>query len=347
MGMLKIDGSMGHGQVVRTAVSLSALTLEPVTVYNIRKDRPNPGLAAQHKTGIEVLADFCDAEVDGLEIGSTEVKFNPSKIDVPDKKKIDIGTSGSISLLLQTLTPICLFAGKQIELDITGGTSGLGAPTIEYLNYVTFMNLKMMGIPHPGMILKKQGFYPKGGGNVIVRFYPIEKIKSIAVFERGSILSFSGKSVVGSLPEHIADRQSQSAKEYLENVGILEEKEYNIEKSVVDTDSPGTSITVCANCQNGVLGADNLGERGVPAEDVGRIAAEELHESLKTDAPFDKHMGDQIIPFLGLAKGNSIVNVDKITDHCKTNIKVVEKILGSKFETDGNEISCDGIGFEL
>lgn len=88
--IIEIDGSIGYGQVVRTAVALSALTLKPIRIFNIRKGRPKPGLAAQHLMGVKVAAEFCDADVSGLSIGSTEIEFAPKKNNVPLNKKIDI-----------------------------------------------------------------------------------------------------------------------------------------------------------------------------------------------------------------------------------------------------------------
>ena len=52
--MIEIDGSFGEGggQIVRTAVALSAVTGEPVRITRIREGRKNPGLSPQHVTAI-------------------------------------------------------------------------------------------------------------------------------------------------------------------------------------------------------------------------------------------------------------------------------------------------------
>jgi len=51
--MIEIDGSYGEGggQIVRTAVALSAVTGMPVCIRRIRQGRPKPGLALQHGSG--------------------------------------------------------------------------------------------------------------------------------------------------------------------------------------------------------------------------------------------------------------------------------------------------------
>lgn len=342
-GFVEIDGSIGYGQVVRTAVALSALTLRPIRIFNIRKGRPKPGLMAQHLTGIKIAAEFCSADISGLSIGSMEINFKPKKISAPSQKKIDIGTAGSIGLLLQTLAPLCMFAEKEIELDIIGGTAGLGAPPIEYLKYVTFPILSKLGVPQPDIEVIKQGFYPRGGGRVKIKFYPTKQLKAIKLTECGDVKSIRGISIAGKLPEHVAERQAKAAEEYLKQKGF----DVKIERQTVQTMSAGTSITLWAECEHTILGANNIGKLKVPAETIGKRAAKELMESIKSNSALDKYMADQIIPFIALAEGTSKITVEKITEHCKTNIRVVEKLLPVKFETYGNTISVGGVGTRL
>lgn len=338
--MITIDGSTGGGQILRTAVALSALTLKPIKVVNIRSSRPRPGLMPQHLTGIKVAAEYCKAEVVGGQYSSMEVEFIPTKLDVKDKV-IDIGTSGSIGLLLQTLTPLLVLSNKRVRLEIIGGTSGLGSPTIEYSKYVTFPVLNRMGVYLPEIKILRQGFYPKGGGRVEINFEP-SKIFRIQMMDAGEIKSIKGFSIAGSLPESIAARQANAARNVLGKF-----KDVSIESSAVETFSQGTSITLYAECENSVLGSSALGERGLRAEDVGSMAAQGLLESINSKTALDKHMTDQIIPFMALADGKSTIKVEEITNHCKTNISVCEKILGCKFSVDESNriIEVNGIKF--
>lgn len=329
--MILIDGSIGYGQVLRTAIGLSALALEPVRIINIRKNRPKPGLMAQHLTGIQVAAAFTDADVKGLKLHSTEIEFVPKKHMIRDKK-IDIGTAGSIGLLLQTLTPLLIFADHDVTLDIFGGTAGLGSPTMQYIQHVTFPVLNKLGVNVPEIEIIREGFYPKGQGHVHITFHPTKKLDSIKLTERGKIKSIKGISVSSYiLPEDIATRQAFGAKKiFIEN----NFPDAQIEKQITNSASPGTSITLWADCENTIIGSDVLGEKGKPAEKVGREAAGEMIKSLKSNAPLDKHMSDQIIPFIALAKGSSEIMIEEFTEHCRSNIMATEKILGMKFDLD-------------
>jgi RNA 3'-terminal phosphate cyclase (ATP) len=342
--MIEIDGSIGYGQVLRTTIALSALTLKPVNIFNIRKGRPRPGLMLQHLTGVKIAGEFCNAEIKGLKYGSTEVEFSPRSFNIRDRK-IDIGTAGSIGLLLQTLTPLLIFADKPVSLEIVGGTAGLGAPTIEYLKHVTFLVLSKLGLRQPEIEIIKQGFYPRGGGKIKIKFEPTDELNSVQLMEIGKVKSIKGISIAGKLPKHIADRQTNSAQKILSDYGF---QNIEIESKIVDTFSPGTSITLWADCENSIIGADNIGKRGVPAEKIGQKAALDLINSLESKAALDKYMADQILLFLALAKSNSRIIVEDITQHCLTNIKVCEDLLEVEFEIDkeNKEIKTKGIGYK-
>jgi len=340
--MIEIDGSMGYGQLLRTSISLSCLTLKPVKIFNIRKGRPKPGLMPQHLTGVKVAGEFCNAEIKGLKLYSTEVEFSPKSFNVYDRK-IDVGTAGQISLLLQTLTPLLIFSDKEVNLEIIGGTAGLGAPTIQFLQHVTFPLLSKLGVREPEIEVIKEGFYPRGGGIVKIKFFPVKKLKALSLTQRGEVKKIKGISVAGSLPKSVAERQATSAKEILEEKGY----EVEIESKALNTFSPGTSITLWAECENSVLGADNIGKKGTPAERIGEECAKELIKSIESEAALDKFMADQILPFIALAEGRSRIKVEEITEHCATNMKVCEMMLGVKFLVEEKEkvIEVEGIGF--
>ncbi|RLA97615.1 MAG: RNA 3'-phosphate cyclase, partial [Deltaproteobacteria bacterium] len=59
--MVGLDGSYGEGggQIVRTAVGLSAYLGVPCRNRNIRKGRSSPGLRPQHVAGIRALLELC------------------------------------------------------------------------------------------------------------------------------------------------------------------------------------------------------------------------------------------------------------------------------------------------
>ena len=80
--MIAIDGSIleGGGQVIRIAMSLSALLTKPIQITNIRSGRSRPGLKAQHVIGLQLIRDITSGELSGDRIDSTSITFKPNKI---------------------------------------------------------------------------------------------------------------------------------------------------------------------------------------------------------------------------------------------------------------------------
>src|SRR3989338_7934417 len=140
MFMIKLDGSYGEGggQITRTALALSALTGRPFEVDNIRKGRCDSGLKAQHLYCIKSLEELCNAKTNEIKLGSEYLRFIPGEFKAKNLE-IEIGTAGSITLLLQAVLLPCLF--HKVKLTIIGGTDGKWAMPYDYFNEVFFRRL--------------------------------------------------------------------------------------------------------------------------------------------------------------------------------------------------------------
>jgi RNA 3'-phosphate cyclase len=337
--MIEIDGAIGEagGQILRTACALSAVTKKPCHIFNIRKSRPKPGLATQHLLGIQTLAQLCSGKLEGDSLGSEEIKFYPGQINqsrAPINVKIE--TAGSITLVLQTLIPPTLFTPEPLKITFYGGaTDTFFSPTIDHFQYIFLKILEKMGGKVEINILKR-GYYPEGGAQVEVIIFP-SKLKTLNLTERGKlqkILVISGASE--SLEnKKVAERQLAGVREVLGKLKLPTEEKVEYYKS----QCPGSQICLAALFEKTVMGTDNLGKLGKRAEDVGKEAALELLKEEKSQACLDKHSADQILPYLALASRKSQVAVSEVTNHCKTNIWVIEKFLEGKFEIKGNLIA--------
>jgi RNA 3'-terminal phosphate cyclase (ATP) len=202
-----IDGSRGEGggQIVRSSLTLSILTGKPVTIDNMRARRDKTGLMKQHLTAVQAAAAICGAEVTGAAIGSSTLQFRPGRVK-PGQYRFDVGSAGSTTLVLQTVLPPRLVADSKSELILEGGTHNPGAPIFEFLKRAYLPLIHRMG-PRVDAALERYGFYPAGGGRIIVTIESAPILQGFDLVERGTTLETTVQAIVANLPQHIATRE--------------------------------------------------------------------------------------------------------------------------------------------
>ena len=331
--MIEVDGSQksGSGTILRLSVALAAILNQPLHIHNIRRSRPQPGLRPQHLEAVLTAAKLCDAELEGAKRGSRELWFKPKEIR-GGEFGAEIGTAGSIPMLLMTVLPVCAFAEDTVRLRIlNGGTDVWHSPTINYLRYVFLPTLKRMGL-NSELTIHRYGYYPKGMGEVTITVEPCKSLRPLRLENFGEVTAIKGVSVCTFLAERrVAERQAKAAN------NCLEEKGYTAEIQVVnDRSNPlqkGSSLVLWAETDAGaILGADAIGELRKPSEKVGREAAEKLCMGISAKATVDVHLADMLIPYAALAEGRSAYLTRTLSEHLKTNIWLAEKLLKAKFD---------------
>ncbi len=327
--MIHIDGSHGEGggQVLRTSVSMAAVTGQPVRISNIRSKRKNPGLAPSHMTAIEAVAKLADADVDGLYPGSREVTFEPRDV-VGGSYEFDVGTAGSISLVLQSCLVPAVISKSRVMLTIKGGTDVNWSPPVDYMTMVHLPVLSRFGAACE-LEARARGFYPEGGGEVSLTMTPVPGLSGIQLTPPGRVVEIEGVCYVQNLPADVARRMEQAAAKTL-----CEHHKVSIRLDVTRGPSTGAGIVLAAICENAVLGASALGARHVRAETLGENCVLDLLETMETGASVDEHMLDQILPYMALARGRSEVLAEEMTMHARTNMWVIEQFLGPRFAVE-------------
>ncbi len=323
--MIEIDGSLGEGggQIVRTAVALSAVTGRPVRIKNIRQGRPKPGLAPQHAQAILALARICNARTSGAHPGSPEIAFEPGLVR-GGRYKIEIGTAGSVTLLLQCLLPALLKADSPVSLEVHGGTDVQWSPSVDYFQHVFLPALQDFGT-RISLKLVQRGYYPRGQGQVLLQVEPTALKPAHLKAQAAPVRGISHSS---NLPEHVARRQAEAASLALQQAG----HESGIAVESLAVPSTGSGITLWS----GHKGASALGKRGLLAEIVGRMAADEMVSELGFGAAVDIHLADQLIPYLALAGGS--YSTREISMHTRTNIWTAGHFLERKISILKQEI---------
>ena len=329
--MIEIDGAHGEGggQLVRNAAALAAVTGKPVRVTNIRAKRPNPGLAAQHVVALKAVSAVANAQIEGLQLGSRQIVVRPGTL-AGGKHRFDVGTAGSVTLVLQACLPPALLAPAPTELYLIGGTDVKWSPPLDYFRFVFLPLLERMG-GHVEVEVLKRGYYPRGGGEIRVKVTPTSGLRPLAVEPPGVLRRVRGIAHAANLPEHVPQRMKQSAARRF--VAIAEAK---IQEQVLGAEAgvgPGGALVLWTEHENTVLGASALAERGTPAEDVGQSAADELVSDLKAHASLDVHASDQVLIYGALARGESRFSAREVTGHALTTMWLLEAFLAVKFET--------------
>jgi RNA 3'-terminal phosphate cyclase (ATP) len=333
--LFEIDGSQksGSGTILRLSVALAATIGQPLHIYNIRQNRPRPGLKAQHLEAVLTAAKLCNAEVKGATLNSRELWFRPREVRSGDFEA-EIGTAGSISVLLITVLPICALARDTVRLHVTkGGTDVSHSPTINYMRNVFLTVLKQMGLD-ASITVHKYGYYPKGMGEITMTVKPSHTLQPIRLEDFGKIKSVNGVSVCTFLAERkVAERQAKAASEYLSEKGYAADI-----KIVNDRSNPlqkGSSIVLWTETDTGaILGADAIGELRKTSEAVGREAAERLYTELSAMPTVDAHLADLVIPYVALAEGTSAFLTRTVSDHLEANVWLAEKMLGVRFNVE-------------
>ncbi len=345
-----LDGSHGEGggQILRTGLALCALTGRPLEMVRIREGRRNPGLAAQHLTGVRAVAEITGGSVEGAEMGSRELRFVPGLIRGGDYR-FDVSeaqaSAGSVGLLFQAVAPVLAFAPVPSRLTLKGGTHVKWAPPIHFLEGVLLPALSKTGLE--GTVhTETWGWYPEGGGTARARVQPVNGLRSLILTERPELDRVDLLSVVSNLPVQIAQRQQDRARKRLEDAGIP----LRIETAKVPSPGKGTFVFLLAHYRDIRAGFGSLGELGKPAETVADEAVEAFLAHHQTGRPVDPHLADQILPFLALAEGQSTIATSEITQHLATVAEVAGEITGAKIEIEGEigapgSVTVEGIGF--
>ncbi|MHC5609676.1 MAG: RNA 3'-terminal phosphate cyclase [Nostoc sp.] len=326
--MIEIDGSYGEGggQVLRTSLSLAAITGEPIRISGIRAGRKKPGLAAQHLTAVRAAARICNAQLRGDGLGSMLLEFIPGSavqagIYTFDVSKAQVGGSaGAIALVLQTiLLPLALASGNS-QVTLKGGTHVNFSPTVTYIEQVYLPILQRMGVKAQ-VKLGAWGWFPQGGGEVELQVSGGSQLGGINLLERGELEQVRGLAVVTELPSHIPQRMANRAENLLRKAHLKVAIQTLRERGV----APGAGIFLTAEYQNSLTGFGGFGRLRLSAETVAEIACQQLLEFHHTGAAIDEHLADQLLLPAALASQESQYSAAEVSRHLTTNAAVIEQ----------------------
>jgi RNA 3'-terminal phosphate cyclase (GTP) len=328
---VELDGreEEGGGSILRHALGFSVLTGRPFRIGHIRAHRPQPGLRPQHLHSVRAAARLCGAQVRGDRVGSTELEFEPGPIR-PGDYEIDIGTAGSVTLLLQAVLLPVVMGSAETRWVVRGGTDVPWSIPVDYFGAVLLFHLQRWA--RLSFRLLRRGYYPAGGGRVELWARPHgTPPEPLRLDGSGRLVRIEGVAHAShSLRSaRVVERLREAA---VNALGCPPDVPVSVRGDYSETASPGAGIVLWAVLQDGAdpaveyrLGASALGERGVPAETVGVQAARQLMEELEAGACVDRHLADQLVPFLAWAGGRLRTSV--LTPHTRASLYVARQFL--------------------
>jgi RNA 3'-terminal phosphate cyclase (ATP) len=335
-GPVQLDGSEGEGggQILRSALSLSLITGRPFQITRLRERREPPGLRPQHLACVRGAEALSSSTSEGAALGASELSFTPGPVRAGDYL-LEVGTAGSTPLLLQCLFfPLALAGGGRLTLR--GGTHLPHSPSYHYLANVWLPVMHAYGL-RASLSLTHAGFYPEGGGELQAEISPrAEPPLLVDLPARGMLQDITLSTFVGGLPFSIAERQSRSAELALRERGLYSHTQ---NRALPVTGSAGSVTFILAQFENTFAGFTALGERGRPAEEVGREAAEAVARFMESAGAIDEHLGDQILLPAALlaagrlgpaAPGTTRFTASEVTEHLTTHARVIERFLPVK-----------------
>ena len=349
--MLTIDGSHGEGggQILRSTLTLAAVTGRAVRLTHIRANRSSPGLHPQHLTAVRAAAAVCNADLEGDMLDSQTVTFIPQSPPQAGDYTFDVtevagrGSAGSVTLVLQTiLLPLAVPEGKS-TVTLRGGTAVPMSPPVPYLEKVYIPTLFELGV-RARIDHRLWGFYPRGGGELVAEITGGVELQGRIFGPQGTLDRVEGLAFAANLPSHIPQRMTNRARSLLRDAGM----KTRIEPRHVPSPGTGTGLFLCARYDPLPAGFLMLGRRGLPSEEVAEIACKALLAHHKTGTVADMHLADQLVLPFALAEGASHLSVSKVTRHLQTNVWVAHQFGFDELRLEGelNETGTLSMGYE-
>ena len=324
--MRTVDGSQGEGggQVLRTTLALSLLSGEAVTLENIRARRARPGLMRQHLAAVQLAARVGDAEVEGAAQGSRRLVFRPRTV-ATGRFEMSVATAGSATLVLQTVLPALLVAKGPTTLVLEGGTHNPLAPPYDFLAESFLPLVNRMG-PTVEARLERWGFYPAGGGRMVVSIRPAERLAPLELLDTGPVKRVGARAVVAGLPPDIARRELAALARRL---GWAPERLRIEERPAAE--GPGNVLIASLEREQVTEVVTGFGEKGRSAEAVAEAVATEVEAYLQAGVPVGTHLADQLLIPMALA-GAGAFRTLPLSLHARTQVRLLEELTAARFE---------------
>jgi RNA 3'-phosphate cyclase len=276
------------------------------------------------------VAQIVDRRLEGDALRSTRLRLTPG-VARPGNYRFDVGTAGSITLVLQALLPVLLGLAGESSVTVTGGTDVRQAPPLDYFRNALLPMLARAGVQAQCRLVRR-GYYPAGGGEVTLRVQPAPPLVPPSLERPGRLRHIGGCAHVARLPVSIAQRMRDSA---LAQLPPELSAAAQVQLQAVDPQQsagPGGAVVLWAELDGAILGAGAVAERGVPAEALGERVGRELAQDLALGATLDVHAADQLLVYLALSRRPAAFRTRELSRHARTAMWLIQQFLPVRFD---------------
>lgn len=322
--MIIIDGTTGEGggQILRTSLSLSMITGQPIQIKKIRGKRKKPGIMRQHLGCIKAAVRISNGYAEGAELGNDTLTFHPGPVQ-PGTYRFAIGSAGSSMLLFQTILPALIRLEEPTTIQLEGGTHNPLAPSWEFLKNSFLPQLRKMGCAVEAN-LEVPGFFPAGGGKWSATIYPTKQLIPIHLESPGKLIKRKAVLIYSDIPEFVKDRQIDLLRKELswgpDHFNVVE----------YEATCPGNMISLQLQYDDASHVFDSLGERGRSSEKVIARAFNGMKKQIDSKTPVCRFLADQLLLPMALA-GKGSYQTRKLSLHTKTNMEIIQEFLDVRF----------------
>jgi RNA 3'-terminal phosphate cyclase (ATP) len=321
-----LDGSLGEGggQILRSSLALSMVTGKPFRIHQIRAGRKKPGLMRQHLTCVRAAAKVCSALLEGAELGSTVLSFQPGPMN-PGQYSFSVGSAGSSTLVFQTLMPALMTTGRPFELTLEGGTHNPAAPTLDFLERVYLAAIRSMGV-EATIKVERRGFFPNGGGKWTVVVNPPAALMPLQLSERGQLLGQTAKVLWNRIPA----QNSQRARSHLSTNLGWNPADIELEEAI-ESPGPGNVIMAELRYESITEMVTAFNPFGASPEAVCDGLMVDVRRYQDSGVPVGLRLADQLLLPMALGAGG-VFRTLPLSMHSRTNIHTIGRFLERKIE---------------
>lgn len=334
-----LNGSHGEGggALLRTAVAMSSLTQQPLHVHSVRGGLRKPGLTPEDLTFIDVLGDSTRAEVEGLGVGSDELKFTPRSLPRPVSGRYDVHVHqkgkvpGNAQIVLTGLVPILARAGGYSDVSVCAETHNEKTVGYDAFERSTLPALRRFGL-YAAPRLIEPGFGYGARGEVMLEVEP-SGLSAVEWGSRGDLVAAGATVSCGAMSERDGEAAASCVR------ALAGKKRIELEYDVVSlaSKSKGATVTVWAEFERGFgSGTAALSHEGT-IEETASLAFHRFCEWFETDYTVDPFLADQLLLVAAQAEGRTVFTTPLITQRFTTMAWAVRQFMPIHITVLGRE----------